>query len=149
MNPPFGPFYPSELQAAVNHAERVAALIARVRASPRDAEGAAWIAGRAEEIEAVVALVADEWTRAGISVATAARKIDVYVETLHRGLALHFPNASLACCSAAFATTELPASPTSSTVEIEHAAPPPCDVEATTMDVDPSELLAGIPRSTI
>ncbi len=62
----FGPQYPPELQATVNHAERFAALLTEqeIRRLPSDEDGRAWVTGRGEEVEMTIGFIVADW-RAG------------------------------------------------------------------------------------
>ncbi len=148
MNHSFGPFYPSDLQDAVNHAERLAELVARLRLPSHEGAATAWLVGRADEIETVVTLVAREWTSKDASESSAARTLRGYLATLHVGMALHFPRAPLSCCAADFATTALPAAAMDATLESPRYAFAPFRVDDTTTEVDASVLLAALPTST-
>jgi len=95
----FGPFYPAPLQAVVNHAERLADLVAAPAvAADRKGKAAAWLTGRAEEIESFVEQVAEDWRARRVGVDHAARMIESYLAELHCGLrdelGIDFPD----CC---------------------------------------------------
>lgn len=106
----FGPFYPSALQDAVNHAERLAELLrtGRLVSAPLDEWAAAWMTGREEEIERFVELTLARRAQGRLDDAAAAAILAGYLRSLHEGMArvlgLHRPP----CCGAADAATALP-----------------------------------------
>lgn len=107
----FGPFYPDLLQAAVNHAERLAAAVeaslddvlnspAFDPEQPTNAE--VWLRGRSEEIEAFVRDVVSDWRIGSLSLEIAAAVLERYIETVHRGMLSNVTEGkSLACCGIA------------------------------------------------
>ncbi len=96
----FGPFYPSRLQVAVNHAERVAELLSALEAgAPQADEWAwAWLTGRASEVERLVEHVATAWRRGEVCEPDAAAAVDRYLGVLHQGMLQHLGLSSPACC---------------------------------------------------
>ena len=92
----FGPHYPPALQRVVNHAERIADLLATPELS---AGGEPWVVGRSEEIASYVGVVAADW-RAGMTTEDAAAvTIGRYLVELHDGLSLHFGIRQPRCCN--------------------------------------------------
>jgi hypothetical protein len=99
--PPFGPFYPLVLQAVMNHAERLAELLAQRERVTRDFDvGGLWLTGRAAELQCVAAMIAVDWQEGRLPAAAAAGKLARYVRELHDGLAMHLDVAMPACCRA-------------------------------------------------
>jgi hypothetical protein len=104
--PPFGPFYPLVLQAVMNHAERLAELLAQRERVTRDFDvGGVWLIGRATELQCVAAMIAVDWQERRLPTAAAAGKLARYVRELHDGLAMHLDVAVPACCHAPPAAT--------------------------------------------
>jgi hypothetical protein len=103
----FGPFYPGRLQAAVNHAERVAELLSALEAgAPQADEWAwAWVTGRASEIERLVEHLATAWRRGEVAEPEAAAALDRYLGILHEGMRQHLGLPSPACCVGSAAAT--------------------------------------------
>ena len=103
----FGPFYPPRLQSAVRHAERLAAVLSAIEASPPADAGegfVAWIVGRHDEIEQFVGQVVEDWKRNPSLEDPAAAAIDAYLAELHDGftlLGLGLPT----CCVGSIADT--------------------------------------------
>ena len=98
---PFGPFYPPRLQRTVNHAERLAALLARAEHEP---EGGGrptnlWLVGRAGEVERFVEEVLCDWRSGRCAERVAARAVEEYVAFLHEGLAIHLGESAPSCCA--------------------------------------------------
>ena len=146
MNP-FGPFYPRELQDAINHAERLSELLQRMRASVDDEAGAAWLMGRVDEIAVFVACVAQEWRLQELDVSAAAEIIRAYVDALHPGLKLHFGMTAPSCCTGHLNRTVPPPSPLDATLPIpvrssstRRRGPAP-SASATVVDMNLRELL--------
>jgi hypothetical protein len=92
----FGPYYPPELQRSVNHAERVAELLATPELS---AGGEPWVLGRSEEIETYVAAVVADWKAASKTDREAAALIDSYLTALHQGMLAHLEIRQPRCCN--------------------------------------------------
>lgn len=107
---PFGPFYPSPLQASVTHAERLARAMSDALDAildspafdpnePTDAE--VWLVGRTEEVEAFVAEIVGDWRRGALDLASAAAVLDRYIESMHRGMLASLSQGTpLPCCGA-------------------------------------------------
>jgi hypothetical protein len=81
----FGPKYSLPFQAVINHAERFCALLGRLEegSPPGDSLGRGWIVGRRSEIEAVLALIVDDWADEGIDADRATRCAASYLDELH------------------------------------------------------------------
>jgi hypothetical protein len=106
---PFGPFYPPRLQASVNHAERLVRVLAKEEA--RVAEGkhvAAWLIGRAGELEQFVRALVGEWRAEKRQEGAAAAVLDGYIAELHVGLAARLGVTGPTCCRTDSVTTETP-----------------------------------------
>ena len=114
----FGPFYPPDLQAVVNHAERLADLLVAHELSPPEDEWAqAWLLNRAAEVAQYVEHVVASWRTGGVDEATAARALDGYLVIVHDGMARHLAHAPKTCCRAQDSTTRpLPPSVGSRTI---------------------------------
>ncbi len=96
---PFGPYYPLILQAVMNHAERLAELLARrEQGQPTPDGGGAWLIGRAAELRCIAGIVAIDWHEGRLSAEAAACKLARYVRELHDGLAMHLDVAMPGCC---------------------------------------------------
>jgi hypothetical protein len=106
----FGPQYPPRLQDAVNHAERLCGVIARVEGERASDLGRAWLVGRSEEIETVLSLVVGDWRDARCSEDAAVTAVREYVDELHGAVRKFFGlDAVLDCCFGdAVATVPLP-----------------------------------------
>lgn len=92
----FGSHYPPALQRAVNHAERLAELLATPELASPDVP---WVLGRAEEIAGLVEAVVADWRTGVDDEAEAAAAIDTYVAELHVGLRTHFGIVQPRCCN--------------------------------------------------
>jgi hypothetical protein len=108
-----GPFYDDApaLRTAVHHAERFAAILRGTHAASDEGPAAAWLCGRAEEIEVYVALVTRGWCFEEISGEEAVAAITTYLDDLHAGLRAHFGVTVPDCCDDALAqaiTREIP-----------------------------------------
>ncbi len=106
---PFGPFYPPRLQASINHAERLARVLLEEEGRTCDARHvAAWLVGRAGELERFVEALVAEWRagRRGPDASSAA--LDGYLATLHEGLAKRLGVTRPRCCGTDDVTTETP-----------------------------------------
>jgi hypothetical protein len=98
----FGPRYSLPFQAVINHAERFSTLLGRVEEAspPRDSLGGDWVIGRRSEIEAVLALIVDDWADARIDVERAARCATRYLDELHEAAQKSFGGGLvLECCA--------------------------------------------------
>ena len=115
----FGPFYPGRLQGAINHAERVAVLLARLEAGAPQADewARAWLIGRASEVERLVEHVATAWRAGEVPELDATVTIDRYLGLLHDGMHRHLALPSPACCEASLAATAPSPGPESSACE--------------------------------
>lgn len=97
----FGPKYPPELQAAINHAERFCELLARLeKRRPELARaGRRWLVRRREEIETVLDLIVQDLVSDCVDLSEATRSAASYLAELHvgaqRALGL---GALLECC---------------------------------------------------
>jgi hypothetical protein len=96
----FGPFYPPTLQQAINHADRISAVLARLPVAGADDADTAWVVGRVDEIACFVRAVACDWRAGGLAETRASSVIAAYLGVLHAGLALRLGVETLACCSA-------------------------------------------------
>ena len=139
----FGPQYPPRLQDAVNHAERLCGVIARVERERTSELGRAWLIGRSEEIETVLSLVVGDWRDARCSEDVATTAVREYVDELHGAVRQLFGlDAVLDCCFGdAVATVLLP-----NDEETRHVALPaelPSDTVA-----DPLALVKWLPRKS-
>jgi hypothetical protein len=106
---PFGPFYPPRLQASVNHAERLARVLLEEEARTSDARHvAAWLVGRAGELERFVEAIAAEWRSRRRAPEAAACALDAYLAALHEGLASRLGVTGPRCCGTDDVTTETP-----------------------------------------
>lgn len=106
---PFGPFYPPRLQASVNHAERLVAVLAEEEARVHDAKHvSSWLIGRAGELERFVDAVARDWRSRKRGPEAAAAVLEAYVAELHVGLAARLGVTGPVCCRTDSVTTELP-----------------------------------------
>jgi hypothetical protein len=83
----FGPKYPPQLQAVMNHAERFCELLAELeRRRPTLAvRGRKWLVRRRGEIEAVLSLIVGDLAADRISIRGAARSVTSYLDELHAG----------------------------------------------------------------
>ena len=142
----FGPFYPAQLQEVINHAERMAERLARLRVEG-DAAASAWLLGRVEEIETFVEHVAHEWRTLGLDPHAATRAVATYLEMLHDGMRVHFGDVSPRCCTSPLSVTSPAATPLSQTQPIpilvlrKRAMDGPED----TTSVDPVDVLSEWP----
>jgi hypothetical protein len=96
----FGPFYPPLLQRAINHAERISEVLARLPVAGADDADTAWVVGRVDEIACFVRAVARDWRVGGLDEGRATSVIAAYVDVLHAGLARCLGVETLACCLA-------------------------------------------------
>ncbi len=116
MHSPFGPFYVTPLQQTIDHAER---LVRPRRGLFReslfhDFSGpdnravwrAIWIVGRAQEVEALVADVTQDWRRRLLSAVAAASVLERYLDGLHEAMRDTFDLARPACCAPLRITAE-------------------------------------------
>jgi hypothetical protein len=105
----FGPFYPPALQAAVNHAERLAELLGVHELAPPTQEWAqAWTIGRADEVVRFVEEVVRRWREGPVRDEDAAATLEDYLAALHEGLAKHLGCTAPSCCADGDATTARP-----------------------------------------
>jgi hypothetical protein len=95
----FGPFYPPALQQAINHAERLSDVLARLPVAGAEDAETAWIVGRVDEIACFVRAITRDWRGGGVEESHAAVAIGTYVEGLHVGLARRLGVGTLACCA--------------------------------------------------
>ena len=103
----FGPFYPTELQAVVNHAERLSDLLtAHELAPPFDEWAKAWLVGRANEVVEFALDVTASWRGGALDEASAASALWGYLAALHEGMAKHLAGAPLVCCASDGETTK-------------------------------------------
>ena len=109
MPSPFGPHYPSELQRAVNHAERLADLVATAELVSAEQP---WALGRSEEIAGYVTLVVADWRAGTKTEAEAAGAVDSYVGELHDSMRRIFGIAQPRCCNTTSTADEGPFSGT-------------------------------------
>ncbi len=97
----YGPrCYPPGLQLAINHAERFTQLMNRLEATkpPEDPLGRAWLTGRADEVETVLASFVADWHAGRLSAAAAETAANSYLQTLHAGAQRRLGPISLYCC---------------------------------------------------
>jgi hypothetical protein len=143
----FGPFYPARLQAAVNHAERVALLLSALEGSPPQADewAYAWLTGRASEIERLVEHVVTAWRRGEVAEPEAVGALDRYLGLLHEGMQRHLALAPPSCCAASLA----PTSPSGGSEGIAREQRPARPRDGTTVQgpVSIDDLLDGLFRS--
>jgi hypothetical protein len=140
----FGPRYPPPLQQAINHAELFAEYLANAEAREHlsDDRAVAWITGRAEELEAVITCLVDDWRQGRLSLEAVAHSVSAYVRAMHDGAEVYLGvGPEFDCCSADVAVT-VPLTPYQEAVTV-HVEP---SAQKTTNDtlVDPSALLAEL-----
>jgi hypothetical protein len=91
--------YPPELDAVLEHARRLQDFIGRKeRAIYIFDPGGPWIAGRAGEIQCVVALVAMDWHEGRHDTEAAVASLNRYLRGLHDGLAMYLDIEQPPCC---------------------------------------------------
>jgi hypothetical protein len=91
--------YPPELDAVLEHARRLQDFMGRKeRATYIFDAGGPWIAGRAGEIQCVVALVAMDWHEGRHDTEAAVASLNRYLRGLHDGLAMHLDIEQPPCC---------------------------------------------------
>ncbi len=91
--------YPPELEDVLQHAQRLREFIARKeRATYIVDPGGPWIAGRAGEIQCVVALAALDWHEGRHCTEGAVASLNRYLRGLHDGLAMHLDIDQPPCC---------------------------------------------------
>jgi len=91
--------YPPELDAVLQHAQRLREFIARKERSTYIFDpGGPWIAGRSGEIQCVVALVALDWHEGRHGTEGAVLSLNRYLRGLHDGLAMHLDIDQPPCC---------------------------------------------------
>ena len=106
---PFGPFYPPRMQASINHAERLARVLLEEESRTCDARHvAAWLVGRAGELERFVEALVTEWRGGRRGPDATAVALDSYLATLHDGLAKRLGVTGPRCCGTDNVTTETP-----------------------------------------
>ena len=112
-----GPFYPSFLQEALNHAERLAGVLDSL--DPRSGRQAAstWLLGRPGEVDCLLRALIGDWRSERLSDVETAQAINAYVATLHRGLAIYFGELAPPCCISSLVVTASRASFDSVTAE--------------------------------
>jgi hypothetical protein len=101
-----GPFFDDapSLRATVRHAERFAALLHRTRPRPPDCLAAAWLCGRAEEIDVYVQIVGRAWRFEEVSDKDAAARLARYLDELHAGYRTYYGRGALECCDDSMGT---------------------------------------------
>ncbi len=105
----FGPFYPRRLQELVNHAERMARLLAvEERRNGCGDFREAWLAGRASELERFVEAMIAEWRARKRGAASVIVVLSAYLEELHDGMLLNLGSRGLDCCLVGLDTTTVP-----------------------------------------
>jgi hypothetical protein len=91
--------YPPELDAVLQHAQRLREFIARKeRATYIFDPGGSWITGRSGEIQCVVAIVAMDWHEGRHCTDGAVVSLNRYLRGLHDGLAMHLDIEQPPCC---------------------------------------------------
>jgi hypothetical protein len=87
----FGPYYPPALQLAISHAERFAAILwsIEVRRGLPDDAARAWVSGRAEEVETLIACVVDDWRAGRLTEEAAEGAVSSYLRIMHAGARRH------------------------------------------------------------
>jgi hypothetical protein len=106
---PFGPFYPPRMQASINHAERLARVLLEEELRTCDARHvAAWLVGRAGELERFAEALVAEWRAGQRGPDATAVALDSYLATLHDGLAKRLGVTGPRCCGTDNVTTETP-----------------------------------------
>jgi hypothetical protein len=100
----FGPFYPPALQTLVDHAERLADLLAvRELTLPVEEWAQAWTMGRADEIVRFTEHVVGLWERLRLGDGAAASMLEGYLAIVHEGLAIYFARKPPSCCKGGLA----------------------------------------------
>jgi hypothetical protein len=106
----FGPHahYPLALQQAVDHAERFAALLAtvEVRHRPADRAARAWLTGRSEELEMVIAAIVADWIAGRLTADGTTSAVLSYLRAVHAGAERYLRLGPMpACCLGDIAAT--------------------------------------------
>lgn len=87
--------YPSDLQKVVDHAKRLAKLLAQMEQGCSDA----WFFGRAAELRGVVSLAVADWRSGARDSDAASRAIVSYLDAMHRGASRKLRcGLALECC---------------------------------------------------
>jgi hypothetical protein len=143
--PPFPPF----LEDAVDHARRFILLLEALEPSSVRRPAKMWLEGRIEEVRCVVDAVTADWQFGHTSTAEAAQSLNMYLQGLHKGLAVHFGELAPSCCVCSLVVT---ATPVSLVPGSKAPAPKPKWRRElmTTPEVGEGELLAvtALPRSS-
>jgi hypothetical protein len=103
---PFPPF----LEEAVDHARRLVRLLEQLDPGPVRRPAQTWLVGRVEEVRCVIDAVTHDWRGARTSTADATRSLNTYIQSLHRGLAVHFGELAPVCCVCSLVVTATPVS---------------------------------------
>jgi hypothetical protein len=109
----FGPQYPPELQAMVNHAERFAALLTEqeIRRLPSDEDGRAWVTGRGEEVEMAVGFIVADWRAGQLTDGGAASAVSSYLRAMHAEAEQHLSLGLVPECCVGDAAVTAPHTP--------------------------------------
>lgn len=148
---PFAPPCPRRLRSTLGHAESFGALLSRLEVRRTDGRARAWLMGRRQEISCFVQQVVRDLRAKRVDETTALGSIEKYLATLHAGLATHFGDRSPTCCLAPWMGARSPfprpleGTPTTLYLPQRSANPAAC---ATWIDVQPDELIAGLPHLT-
>ena len=97
----FAPAYSSQLQAALDHAERFAAFLLdrEIHHPPPNETGRAWLTGRSEEVEMVTGFILTDWRAGKVTDAGAFAAVSSYVRAMHIGARRHLRlDRTLECC---------------------------------------------------
>ncbi len=106
---PFSAPFPPFLDDAVDHARRLVRLLDALDVPPRS-HARTWLLGRADELRCVRDAVTGDWLGGRISTVEAVRSLNFYIQTLHRGLAVHFGELAPSCCVCSLVVTATPSS---------------------------------------
>jgi len=97
------------MQASINHAERLSRVLLEEEARTCDARHvAAWLVGRASELERFVEALVTEWRDGRRGPDATATVLDSYLAALHEGLAKRLGVTGPRCCGTDNVTTETP-----------------------------------------
>lgn len=107
MSGVFGRSVPPELQEAMQHAQRLCAVVSRLEGSAVGELGQSWVIGRCEEIEKVLSLVIDDWEAKRRTDEGARLSVLAYLDELHSAVRRLFgPETVLDCCFGNVVATE-------------------------------------------
>jgi len=144
MTPP--PFDPRRLRSTLGHAESFGALLSCLEARHTDGPARTWLVGRRQEVACFVQQVLRDLRSKRVDETAALGAIERYLATLHVGLATHFGDRAPACCLAPRACSPFPRSlegtPTVLYLPRQRSN---LAASATWIDVQPDDLMAGLP----